>query len=118
MSADPDDEPRFTRPEPYIVPPDDLLGFAAGVLRVEWSQPAESFEITGRTGRMFTATIVECRTRTPSLKRDDVLTALIGIIVRDPDGRLCKIVGVDSHCTMRLGINAPLGLLLVPAEES
>lgn len=111
-------EPRFVRPEPYVVPPDDLRGFTAGVLRIEWTQPAESFEFAGRAGRMFTARIVECRTRRETPQSDAVSTSLQGLVVRAPDGALSRVAGVEMFCSMIQYVGAPIGLLLVPVEES
>jgi hypothetical protein len=113
--------PRFTRPEPYAPEPADLLGFSAGVLRIEWTQPAESFEITGRPGRVYVALVVECRTSSGRLKIEDARATLHGTIVRAPDGTLSKITGVQTFLTGHVSVGGPegdLGLLLVPVEET
>lgn len=109
--------PRFVKPDPYVVSAADLLGFSAGVLRLVWKQPAESFEVSGRTGRVFVAVVVDCRTRNGTMDRSTATAALAGAIVWSPAGVLSKIAGVEAYCTMFTFIGDPLGLLLVPVEE-
>jgi hypothetical protein len=111
-------ERRFTKPEPYTPDPSDLLGFSAGVLRLEWKQPAESFGISGRAGRLHIAQIVEFRTRRGMLQSEAVSASLNGMIIRAPDGALSRVSGVEMFCTMIQVTGAAIGLLLVPVEET
>jgi hypothetical protein len=112
---------RFTRPEPYTPDPVDLLGFGAGVLRLEWKQPTESFVVTGRPGRVFVASVVECRTSTGTMKNGYAHETLHRTCVRAPDGTLSRITGVETFLIGHVSVGGPagdLGLLLVPVEES
>lgn len=118
-SDDPRDlmrRPRFTTPAPYTPDPADLLGFSAGVLRLEWDQPTESFEIRGRAGRVYTARLAEIRTPRGIINTGD-LDALVGLIVRSPDGVLSKVTGVERFVSMIQVTGASVGLVLVPVEE-
>jgi hypothetical protein len=112
---------KFTPPEPYQVPPLDLVGFDAGILRVRWVQPVESFEVSGRTGRVYVARVVECRTRTGRIKTEGARAMLHGMIVRAPDGALSRIAGLETFLMMEMGVSGPagdVGILLVPVGES
>lgn len=86
-------------------------GFAAGVLRVAWSR-APSLPGT------FSATIVECRTRSRLFPRDLIVGALTGMIVRAPDGQLSRIAGVESSAGAGLCAGSEIGLLLVAVREA
>lgn len=96
---------------------DSCSGFTAGILQISWlDEPPWS--IPDR-GLVYPAQITECHTHSEALPRDLVNAALIGLVVRAPDGRLSKITGVESFATMSLSSAiGRIGLLLVPVEES
>ena len=99
------------------LPPPVSYGFTAGILRVAWIREPPA-TVTGRPEcRLQVAHIVECHSRTETLPRDLVNTALIGLIVRSPDGALSRIIGVESPVTMGLGVGSNLGILLSPVDE-
>jgi hypothetical protein len=100
----------------------DPPGFTAGVLHVSWTNGTDAAptEIAGRPGRLFSAQIDGCVTRSEMLLRDMVNQALVGLVVRAPDGKLSRIAGVESFATMRLGTGptGKIGVLLVPVDET
>jgi hypothetical protein len=112
--------PRFTPPESYVPPPEDLLGFTAGVMRVTWTLPVQTFEIAGRPRLVYVAQIAEIHTRGESLKSADARAALTGLVVWSPEGKIARIAGVEMFAMMHVGTGASgnIGLLLVPMEES
>lgn len=104
----------FVAPQPRDRKPS--LGFGAGVMTVAWED--ETFEIQDR-GRVHMAQIITIETHREMLRRDDVTSALCGLIVRSQDGSLVRIAGVESFATTHLGTGSTgrIGLLIVPVEE-
>lgn len=92
----------------------DHPGFDVGVLRIEWvtDPDREPWTIPGRLGKVWPALIAECRTKRQTLDRDAVHAALLGVVVRGPDGHLAVIRGVESPATMSLYVDVQIGLLL------
>lgn len=91
-------------------------GFQAGVIQVSWTREPP-FTITGRPGCVHTATITEIAVDREALESAVVNAALVGLVVRAPDGALSRITGMESFCTVIQPRGAALGLLLVPMEE-
>lgn len=103
----------FERPRPPLT----IAGFTAGVMRISWENE-DSYEIKGRAGRVHVGEIVECHGgATRSLPREMIGTALHGLVVQSPDGAICRVVGVESHCLSTLGVGERIGVLLVPLQE-
>lgn len=105
----------FTAPPPLVLTPS--RGFVVGVIGVAWSAEP-SFEITGRAGRMHTAEVIGIAVRGEGLPRDLFTAALLGAVVRAPDGTLSRITGVESFCTVSQWTGAKIGVLLVPVSET
>lgn len=80
------------------------------VAGIEFEFDGKSFQIAHRPGVTWTAILKSDYDRSQ-------LYEMVDKNVENPDGVLCRIVGVESFAISAQRVNRPIGLLLEPLER-
>jgi hypothetical protein len=93
-------------------------GFTAGAITIAWerNEPAPYKDLPA--AKLWPCRIAMCDSPVGGIANEIVRGALHGLVVRDPRGRLARIVGVEAFATGSHGTGTPLSLLCLTLDES